>query len=196
MAKTTKVTINGIIKDFFIKNPLRDISQKEVTTLVKKQYKKKTGREPQDPWRGVRQLHEQGFLIKVTKGIYKYDPNLVNERKPENFTEAQKNIILERDGHKCVVCGAGKKEGVELHIDHIKPKDKGGKATLENGQVLCSKHNFLKKNLQQTETGKKMFIKLYELAKIENNKELIAFSQDLLKVFEKHDVNGHIEWKK
>ncbi|WP_298495000.1 HNH endonuclease [Helicobacter sp. UBA3407] len=34
-----------------------------------------------------------------------------------------------------------KKEGAKLYIDHIKPKDLGGKATLENGQTLCSRRN-------------------------------------------------------
>ena len=46
-------------------------------------------------------------------------------------------------------------DGVELQVDHIKPKDKGGKATFENGQTLCATHNFRKKNYRQTETGKK-----------------------------------------
>jgi len=31
-----------------------------------------------------------------------------------------------------VICGRGKKDGVDLHIDHIKPKDFGGEATIEN----------------------------------------------------------------
>ncbi|WP_366145723.1 HNH endonuclease [Helicobacter sp. UBA3407] len=33
------------------------------------------------------------------------------------------------------------KRGRKLYIDHIKPKDLGGKATLENGQTLCSRRN-------------------------------------------------------
>jgi hypothetical protein len=79
-----------------------------------------------------------------------------------------------------------------LHIDHIKPKDLGGEATLENGQTLCAQHNFLKKNFKQTETGKKMFIRLYELAKSEGNLDLVLFCSQILEVFEKNDVNGHI----
>lgn len=88
------------------------------------------------------------------------------------------------------------KKCFELHADHIKPKDFGGKATLENGQTLCSQHNFLKKNLKQTETGKKLFIRLYELAKKENNQSLMKFCAEVLEVFEKNNINGHIVWKK
>lgn len=72
----------------------------------------------------------------------------------------------------------------------------GGLATLENGQTLCAKHNFMKKNLNQTETGKKMFIRLYELAKTQKNEELQEFCCDILNAYEKHGINGHIIWKR
>ena len=72
----------------------------------------------------------------------------------------------------------------------------GGKATIENGQTLCAEHNFKKKNYKQTETGKKMFIRLYELAKIQDDQELIKFCTEVLEVFEKNNVNGHIIWER
>jgi len=128
--------------------------------------------------------------------VYRYDPQKVEGKNIEDFTLLQKQQILKRDGYKCVICGKGEREGIELHIDHIKPKDKGGKATLQNGQTLCSQYNFLKKNLNQTETGKKMFIRLYELAKQENNQEMISFCSDILETFKEHNINSHIEWKK
>ncbi|MGB9701357.1 MAG: HNH endonuclease [Candidatus Kapaibacteriota bacterium] len=81
-------------------------------------------------------------------------------------------------------------------MDHIKPKDLGGEASIENGQTLCAQHNFLKKNYKQTETGKKMFIRLYELAKKYNDEKLLKFCTQILEVFEKNNINGHIEWKK
>lgn len=128
--------------------------------------------------------------------MYRYDHLFVKKKNLQDFTTTQKKKILERDGYWCAVCGKGVKEGVELHIDHIKPKDFGGKATLENGQILCSQHNFLKKNLNQTTTGKKIFINLYNLAKKENDKKLLKFCTDILTVFEEYDINGHIEWKR
>jgi len=65
------------------------------------------------------------------------------------------------------------KKGYELQVDHILPKDKGGKATLENGQTLCSICNFIKKNYNQTESGKRMFIRLWETAKRIGDKDII-----------------------
>ncbi len=72
----------------------------------------------------------------------------------------------------------------------------GGLATIENGQTLCTQHNLRKKKLKQTETGKDMFIRLYELAKKENNQELQEFCIAILNTFEDFNINGHIEWRK
>lgn len=186
-----------LIMEFFKANPKRDISHPEVVDWVTSEWQKRTGKVFRDTDRGIRSLHQKGYLQKIAKGIYRYEPKSVNIRQDlEDFSPALKKQILERDNYKCVICGLGKKEGVELHIDHIKPKDLGGKATLQNGQTLCARHNFLKKNLKQTEMGKKMFIRMLETAKEADDKELIAFLREVLEVYEKHNINGHIVWKK
>ncbi|MCL6495896.1 MAG: HNH endonuclease [Ignavibacterium sp.] len=182
--------------EYFQKHPNRDIPHPEIVDWAVAEFRKRTGEVFRDPDRQIRQLSQQGFLIKVGKGVYRYEPEAVNNRELEEFTAAQKKQILARDGYKCVICGRGEKDGVELHVDHIKPKELGGKATIENGQTLCSQHNFMKKTLKQTETGKKMFIRLYELAKAEGNQELIKFCAQILEVYEKNKINSHIVWKK
>ena len=55
----------------------------------------------------------------------------------------------------------GREDGVEIRTDHKIPLHKGGTNTVDNGQTLCSEHNFLKKNYSQTEFGKRFFVKLY-----------------------------------
>ena len=189
-------SIRDLLMEYFKDHSKQDISHGPVVDWVEEQYLKLYNKKPRDTWRSIRNLHEEGFLIKVKKGIYKYDPDVVNKIGLEDFTPEQKVAILKRDNYKCVICGKGKKEGVELHIDHIKPKSLGGKATLENGQTLCAQHNFIKKSLNQTETGKKMFIRLYELAKKDNNEKLIKFTEEVLKTYEKYNINGHIIWRK
>ncbi len=182
--------------EFFKKNPKKDINHPEVVDWVTEEYKKRTKKVFRDPDRQIRKFHQEGILIKVKKGTYRYDPNFIHVRKLEDFTTEQKKQILERDDFKCVICGKGKQEGIELQIDHIKPKDKGWKATLENGQTLCAMHNFRKKNYKQTETGKKMFMRLYELAKSTEDKKTEDFCKEILEVFERNDINGHIEWER
>lgn len=120
------------------------------------------------------------------------DKTIINEF--EDFTPQQKKIIMERDGYRCVLCGRGIAEGVELQVDHI--KDIKGKAIIENGQTLCAQHYIEKNNLGQTETSKKMFIRLYELSKKVGDIETQQFCAAILEVFEKFNVNEHIIWKK
>ena len=194
--KKKEITQMDLVKEYFIKHPKKDIPHPKVVDWVVTEWKKRKGEVFRDPDRAIRSLYQRGFLIKVERGVYRYDPNLVKNKKQEDFTTTQKKMILEKDNYKCVVCGKGRKDGVELHIDHIIPKDKGGKATIENGQTLCSQHNFLKKNLNQTETAKKMFIHLYELTKVKGETTLNKFSVDILKTFEKYGINGHIDWEK
>jgi len=145
----------NIIKEYFEMYPDIEIHTKDVIDWVTSTYLERTGKIFRDPDRGVRSLYQKGFLQKIAKGVYKYDPKYAQNKQQQDFTIAQKKEILERDGYRCVICGAGRENGVELHVDHIKPKDMGGLATTENGQTLCSQYNFLKKNLKQTETGKK-----------------------------------------
>ncbi|MEW5798635.1 MAG: HNH endonuclease signature motif containing protein [Bacteroidota bacterium] len=188
------MTQKELVLSYFKKHPNKEIKHPEVVDWVTKEWEKRTGEVFRDPDRQIRALKDEGTLIKVKKGVYKYDPSYVQNKGIQNFTESQKKRILERDGYKCVICGRGEKDGVELHVDHIKPREFGGEATIENGQVLCGPHNYLKKHFKQTETGKKMFIRLYELAKKENNKELVRFCTEVLEVFEKNNINGHITW--
>ena len=191
-----EVTQNDLIMEFFVNNPNREIHHPEIVDWVTKEYTNRTGKVFRDPDRQIRKLAQSGYLIKVSKGIYRYDPSFINKRELEDFIDTQKKQILERDGYKCVICGRGTKDGVELHIDHIKPKDLGGEATIENGQTLCAQHNFMKKNFKQTETRKKMFLRLYELAKKQGDQKLIDFCSEILEVFERNNINGHIEWKR
>lgn len=193
--KNDKSQMNLLMK-YFRKHPNKDIPHPEIVDWVTTHYKKLTGQVFRDPDRGIRKLHQDGYLIKVGKGIYRYDPKHIKRRNLEDFSSVVKEEIFKRDGYKCVMCGRGRAEGFEIHADHIKPKDLGGKATLDNGQTLCSQHNFLKKNLKQTETGKKYFIRLYNLAKTEGNEPLRKFCEEVLEVFEKNEINCHIKWER
>ena len=187
---------SDLIMEYFKKNPNREIKHPEIVDWVVAEYKKRTHRVFRDPDRAIRKLSQERQLIKIKKGVYKYDPKFVKNYKLKDFTQKQKEEIFKRDKYRCVFCGRGRADGVEIHADHIKPRDLGGESVIENGQTLCAQHNFQKKNLKQTETDKKMFIHLYELAKKSNDKKLKDFCANILKVYEKHKINDHIVWKK
>lgn len=184
-----------IVFDYYKKRPNVELEHAEVVDAVTKEYQNETEKVFRDPDRAIRTLYQQGKLIKVKKGVYKYDPNYSGiNRTVQEFSAEQKKEILKRGDYKCAICGKGKKENEELHCDHIIPMDKGGTNDIENGQVLCSQHNFLKDNFKQTETGKRMFINLLNsLDGDDRDSEVLKnFLIDVLKVYEKHNINGHI----
>ncbi len=58
--------------------------------------------------------------------------------------------VFQRDSWKCVSCGRGSQDDVILHVDHIVPRSKGGKDSLENYQTLCDLCNIGKSNKDNT----------------------------------------------
>lgn len=51
--------------------------------------------------------------------------------------------VWQRDGGKCVMCGASD----ELHFDHVVPYSKGGTSVVaKNVQLLCARHNIEKRD--------------------------------------------------
>lgn len=63
------------------------------------------------------------------------------------FTHHQRLAVFRRDGGVCqlkVKCDGVKLTWDDWHCDHIQPWSKGGKTTVENGQVACSDCNLSK----------------------------------------------------
>lgn len=189
---TRKPSQADIILQYYKARPNQPIPHAEAVDWAIAEWKKLTGQILRDPDRAIRKLAQSGALIKVKKGIYAYDPNHSLRSDLYDFSATQKAAILQRDNYRCVVCGRGKAEGVDLQIDHIKPKDQGGKATLENGQVLCGQHNFIKKNYSQTEAGKRFFIKMKQQARRANDPHMIAFCNDVLALYTRYGYDSQI----
>ncbi|MGE5595524.1 MAG: HNH endonuclease [Hyphomicrobiales bacterium] len=45
-----------------------------------------------------------------------------------------RRAVLERDGHRCIACGA---TGVRFEVDHVLPLANGGSNELRNLRTLC-----------------------------------------------------------
>lgn len=185
-------SISDLIMRYFRAHPNQDIKHGPVVDWVEEKYLKLYRKKPRDTWRQIRKLHQEGKLVKVAKGVYRYDPNFVLNAQLEDFPSDVKEAIFKRDGYKCVVCGRGKEDGVELCADHRKPKDKGGLSTIENGQTLCTEHNLIKKNYSQTEAGKRYFIKIYDTARAASDEKMIKFCKDIFDTYDKHRIDEHI----
>lgn len=185
-------SISDLIMEYFQKHPNEDLQHGPVVDWVTKQYLKDNTEPPRDPWRAIRKLHQEGTLVKVKKGIYRYDPDHIKEVELFDFPQDVKEEIFKRDNYKCIVCRRGLEEGVEICADHKKPKDKGGDNSINNGQTLCMEHNLMKKNYSQTEAGKKFIIKIYEDAVSNSDERMIRFCKEVFDAYDRHRINGHI----
>jgi 5-methylcytosine-specific restriction endonuclease McrA len=59
--------------------------------------------------------------------------------------------VFQRDNWKCAACGRNSQDGIILQVDHILPRSKGGKDTLDNFQTLCNVCNLGKSNRDSTD---------------------------------------------
>jgi hypothetical protein len=64
-------------------------------------------------------------------------PDMKNKKRKIPIPPRIRREVLERDRYRCQHCQTWE----ELTIDHIIPESRGGKATLENLQVLCMSCN-------------------------------------------------------
>ena len=78
----------ALLMEFFQKNRNRDIPHPKVVDWATKEYTKRTARIFRDPDRGIRKLHEEGVLIKIKKGVYRYNLNTI---KKESFKIFRQN---------------------------------------------------------------------------------------------------------
>jgi 5-methylcytosine-specific restriction endonuclease McrA len=186
-------SISDLIMEYFKKHPKEDLMMGPIVDWVTEQYLKTHSEPPRDTWRGIRHLHQEGKLIKVRKGVYRYDPDQIKDVELFDFSPKVKEEIFMRDNYRCVVCGRGRQDGVEICADHIRPKDKGGDNSIDNGQTLCMEHNLIKKNYSQTEAGKRYFIKMYETAVKKKDERMIKFCKDIFDLYDKYKINGHIK---
>ena len=74
MAKNSKSQLD-YIRDYFIANSDKDLDTTKIKGIIEDKYLSETGKRFEDCDRGIRSLYQKGWLIKVRKGCYKYDPN-------------------------------------------------------------------------------------------------------------------------
>ena len=189
MTKNTKSQLE-YVGDYFKSRPNEEIQTTKAKAYIEKKYLTETGKRFEDPDRAIRTLYQKGEIIKIRDGLYKYDPSYSGKDKTfHDFPEKIKKQILKRDNYRCVFCKFGKKEKAELHVDHKVPRDRGGPSTLENGQTLCSRCNFLKKNMSMNSLGKKIFENLLKESMKNKNKEMTKIAKEFLALFKKYNLN-------
>lgn len=100
-----------------------------------------------------------------------------------------RTAVLERDGHKCIKCGATEK----LHVHHIIPwnQDESKRFVVENGLTLCSKHHYLEEDVLN-----KLGVKGHFKKHTEEAKKKISESKKGKKLSKRVYKNGYTPWNK
>lgn len=83
------------------------------------------------------------FILEEVEVDFENNEPHIRKLKPHSriIPSDIKRIVWERDGGKCVQCGASD----NLHFDHDLPFSKGGSSvTVDNVKILCARHNLQK----------------------------------------------------
>jgi ribosomal protein S27AE len=88
------------------------------------------------------------FIPKKANQVYcSTDCSSIFHRLKYNSIRLTNFNIFQRDNFTCIYCGKSSIEDkVKLHVDHIYPLAKGGKATIENLVTACEKCNVSKQH--------------------------------------------------
>lgn len=87
--------------------------------------------------------------IYLTRKLFEKIPNLEQKDDQRIFDQEQRLAIYRRDKGLCqlkIRCDGIKCDWDNWHADHIVPWSRGGKTTVENGQVACANCNLAKGN--------------------------------------------------
>ena len=96
---------------------------------------------------------------------------------PPPFSKAMAGRILKRDGNRCVICGLGEKDGVELRAAKILLGESDSKLTLESGLTLCEMHYRLQELVGLASAGDAAIADLYTEAASRGTEFLMKFSE-------------------
>ena len=90
----------------------------------------------------IKERHRKRELEKLVRQELIERGEIMVEAKRPPIPKDIADAVYQRDGGKCVYCGASE----NLQFDHIIPFSKGGVTTIENLQLLCQKCNLEKSN--------------------------------------------------
>lgn len=76
----------------------------------------------------------------------------VFDKVPKKELKLTRKNVFERDKHQCQYCGR-KRKSEDLNLDHVIPRDQGGKTTWENIVCSCIRCNSRKANRLPHEAG-------------------------------------------
>ncbi len=109
-------------------------------------------------WRDFSRLHPEPDMVKtisLSVRIPKVIVLLLFDRLPKKEVKFTRHNVFERDRNTCQYCGETL-ERTELNLDHVLPRERGGKTTWENIVCSCIPCNTRKGNRLPHEAGMRL----------------------------------------
>ena len=92
-------------------------------------------------WRKVQPWETESLYVETVRLGERL--GVSDETERVSVSRRRKREVLRAYGRKCLGCG---RTDVDLKVDHVKPKSRGGRASFENLQPLCRECNNEKGN--------------------------------------------------
>ena len=192
-------TVRSLVIEFFESRPNEDVQHGLVCEYVYKKYQELYGRWPQSTWKETGTLWRQGFLTKVRWGVYRYAPRAASQAQVAphqrpirvGFTRSQRKSILERDEHRCVVCGYGEREGYHLMVVPMRAHTPNEKPSIVNGVTLCAMHYYARRKLLNA--GQGTFASFFGLVVNGLGDFTPDFRESILALLEERDIQEHVD---
>jgi hypothetical protein len=199
VADNQRISQEDFVREWFRLNPDRDIPHLESKPLIEEAWLESTGSRIEDVDRAIRKLSEAGELVKIRKGVYRFNSTPLPGSSKLEFSEFTRQATLERDSFCCAICKETADHRRNLHVIPITPFDFGGLAVLSNARTVCSFHKvaleLLDKNGDISSTKVRNVIDriLYEKATVLGNGLVLA--EDLLQSLERHIGPSGVNWR-
>jgi hypothetical protein len=177
--------------EWFRRQPNIEFTTEEIRELLPAAFQIEYGKKFNDPNRAARNLVQAGRIQRTQKGPeqkFWYDPDL--EIQPEEFTDAEKTAIFERDEFKCRICGRGPAEGTPVFVGYAKSIRRGGKLDVDNGRTLCRVHRWILETAQDSPESAANFRRLREkLPQIGESSKAANFWNEFVELLKKYGVD-------
>lgn len=114
---------------------------------------KETGSPMPDKDRALKSYMKQYWRQQQGKGFTNYRMMADDQFYKSTKWRELRHVALVNSGARCTLCGASAKDGIQLHVDHIKPRSKYPELALDldNLQILCEDCNLGKSNVDDTD---------------------------------------------
>jgi hypothetical protein len=177
--------------EWFRRYPRREFTPEEIRELLPKAFLSEHHRKFNDPNRAARSLVQAGRIQRNEKGSeqkFWYDPDL--DSQPEEFNDAEKMEILERDQFRCRICGKGPADGTPVFVGYAKSTRRGGKIDVDNGRTLCRVHRWILETAQDSPESAANFRRLRErLPRIGESSKAASFWSELVDLLKRYGVD-------